>query len=83
MTYIKRDLKTLKEESVPDIGKREPSPVLRESTGSVPTNRERLLAEALFQTLVACNVLREDCVPTGPELLCAAMTFCEGKEHNA
>lgn len=36
MTYIKRDQDTLKQEMVPDIGKSEPSPVLRESTGSIP-----------------------------------------------
>jgi hypothetical protein len=43
-------------------------------------DREQLLSESLRSTLIACGVLREDCCPSGPELLCASMTFCEGEE---
>jgi len=53
-----------------------------ESAGSVPTNRERLLMEALHATLIACGVLLVESTPNGPELLCAAECFCKGKKQN-
>lgn len=52
------------------------------SAGSVPTNREKLLGEALHKTLIACGVLGVDSAPSGPELLWAAECFFESWEQN-
>jgi len=43
------------------------------------TKREMILAEALKAVLIASGVLSKDAEPTGPELICAADTYCEHK----
>ena len=47
-----------------------------------PTDKERMLGEALHGVLIAVGVLGKDVTPSGPELIVAAESYIESTGKN-